>query len=509
MVAPREIGSGEPIRTQLSQREVVVIIDSRDVRTPLTEGSVPAVVPAGPVTVLLDDDLADPPLLDGHPLSMTRIGGVRISMVDLTRSTGFHCLRLSENRAYWFASEDGKLQLDGVFQMLEFLEVEGLSWGSQLFFADGQSLTTPQAVARWAESDGPVLASALEDIADRPIMEQNIYTAQTAVTRPPLDLAKSMALFRRQPNLLEPSAIGTIEVDGTCYSPREVVKKRRGEESNSVPNRRAKLAGELALRLIDQHQSHVPAPFGVRLNALRWRIHNALTAPFFQQVTQADLVSESPPESDELSDPRYEITHRSALQLLQFGGSKFSSLQDGNEVYVRYADQVYQAFVACVLANALGLVNQFRDLQPHRRTASFASADLQLWYDSECSPLTSWRENSSKPDLPRPDLVLRRRVEEKFCLIDCKYRLAANKIPESAIAEVQYYMQTYGLNSASIVFPGNLSEVQKIQGKGNTLLLIPLRPDSSLSNFVQTAILPALQSTYCAQKWLRQSGSSC
>jgi hypothetical protein len=145
--------------------------------------------------------------------------------------------------------------------------------------------------------------------------------------------------------------------------------------------------------------------------------------------------------------------------------------------YVQRADTIYQAFVATVLADALGLTQTASVLG--QSPLAFAGADYEIYYDTHPDPsvLRSWRYGSAKPDASRPDVLLRRRSSGEVLVIDAKYRVEGTSATEDSRKEVLSYMALYGLDTVVIAYPGQPpARCAVVTGHGKTILELPIGP---------------------------------
>jgi hypothetical protein len=160
-----------------------------------------------------------------------------------------------------------------------------------------------------------------------------------------------------------------------------------------------------------------------------------------------------------------------------FGGS---ALTDGMDRYsfVAYAHEIYQAWCAMQMGNAL-------DLEPTGGTLgaqqpAFQGAEFAIYYDTVVpdAVLRSWRQGSAVPDALKPDVVVHRLSGGKVFLADAKYRNSGNYATEDSRKEVMSYMAAFGLDAVGILYPpgGGNAEVRRIEGSGNVVVEVPAKP---------------------------------
>ena len=187
-------------------------------------GVEPTTVPAGYLTLEIEGERLSPhATVDTArvPLALNSDATRGYLSLDLFRSVGFHRLEI-DSKVYFFCTEDSKLQLTGVKEMLAYLEDTGLSWGYQLFFADGTAIRHPKVVFAWLTARGPEILEAADAIAAQPRF-QRVFRAKRERPGPhKVALRETIQLLRRNPKVhLERAANGVIEFRGECFIPRQ------------------------------------------------------------------------------------------------------------------------------------------------------------------------------------------------------------------------------------------------------------------------------------------------
>ena len=144
------------------------------------------VLPAGFITIQIEgNNLPSSASLDGKAihLSLNESRSSAHFIIDAHRSVGFHTFEAG-SQSYLFGTEDAKLRMDGIQTMLEYIEEEGLSWGSQLFFSDGTAIRNSKVDYAWLIAVGPQVIKLAHQVAARPHQTTN----KTARIARPLDL---------------------------------------------------------------------------------------------------------------------------------------------------------------------------------------------------------------------------------------------------------------------------------------------------------------------------------
>jgi hypothetical protein len=457
-----------------SKARVTVVVGADAV--PLTE--VVTTLPAAPVIVDVTLSMGMDVLLDGRLLPG---GGDRVlTAVDLTRSTGFHRLQVGQ-RTFWFATEDAKLRLDGIEQMLATLRTSGTGWSGQLLFSDGVVLRDPHVVYSWLDRCADAALECVRRIIDAP---RSISRSDRTPTRRggrSLHQAATIRLLRAHPDrYLEESPTGLLTLGGKRYDPLRVVVRTRTTSVESAANRRAvslvsRLDGLASEVLAADPDAHAAG----RCRSWRESASRLLRRPLARTLAAGAPVGAlaAARQTEEAVDARYRESYRLSADLAaRFGWAPTQRVLPRFS-YVERADTIYQAFVATVLADALGLAQTAPVLG--QAPLAFAANDYEVYYDTHPDPsvLRSWRYGSAKPDASRPDVLLRRRASGEVLVIDAKYRVEGTLATEDSRKDVSAYMALYGLDTVVIAYPGQPpARCAVVSGQGKTILELPIGP---------------------------------
>ncbi len=443
---------------------------------PLTE--VVTTLPAAPVIVDVAWSMGMDVLLDGRLLPG---GGTRVlTAVDLTRSTGFHRLQVGQ-QTFWFATEDAKLRLDGIEQMLATLRTSGTGWSGQLLFSDGVVLRDPHVVYSWLDRCADAALECVRRIIDAP---RSISRSDRTPTRRggrSLHQAATTRLLRAHPDrYLEESPTGLLTLGGKRYDPLRVVVRTRTTSVESAANRRAvslvsRLDGLASEVLAADPDAHAAG----RCRSWRESASRLLRRPLARTLAAGAPVGAlaAARQTEEAVDARYRESYRLSADLAtRFGWAPTQRVLPRFS-YVERADTIYQAFVATVLADALGLAQTASVLG--QAPLAFAGNDYEIYYDTHPDPsvLRSWRYGSAKPDASRPDVLLRRRASGEVLVIDAKYRVEGTQATEDSRKDISAYMALYGLDTVVIAYPGQPpARCAVVSGQGKTILELPIGP---------------------------------
>lgn len=457
-----------------------------------TLGSEPVLLPASLLILSIQGHAGFDVLLDGRSVRWPRSADPALVSVDLARSTGYHRLQVGQ-QTWWFSTQDAKLGLAGVEEMLRWLRNGGTGWTGQLLFSDGAVLRDPHVVYSW-----------LDQWADRSIdAVARVLQAPRAVSRSDLALSRrggravhpaaTLRLLRGHPDrYLEASPTGLLAVDDQRYNPLRVVVRHRTSTVESPANRRAALLMSslvvLAREVIDAApDAHVAA----RCRAWIERADNLRRRPLART-----LVAGAPPgtellprQTEEAIDRRYQATYAVSRDLAGLFGWSVNRTILPRFSYVQRSDTIYQAFVATALGAALGLTPTSNVLG--QTSPAFTGPEYDLYYDTPAASavLRSWRFHSSRPDESRPDVLLQRRSTGEVLIMDAKYRQDGTNATESSRKDVSAYMGLYGLDHVIIAYPAVVPAMPvAISGMGQTITELPVSPTLALVDELVTAL---------------------
>lgn len=443
---------------------------------PLTE--LVTTLPAAPVVVDVMWNAGTDVLLDGRPLSGD--GARVLTAVDLTRSTGFHRVQAGR-QTFWFATEDAKLRLDGIEEMLETLRTSGTGWSGQLLFSDGAMMRDPHVVYSWLDRCADSALECGRRIIDAPLSVSRSDRKASRRGGRSLHQAATTRLLRAHPDrYLEQSPTGLLTLAGKRYDPLRVVVRTRTTSVESAANRRAvslvsRLDGLATEVLAAEPDAHVVR----RCRSWRESASRLLRRPLARSLAAGAPVGAlaAPRQTEEAVDGRYRESYYLSTDLAaQFGWSPTQRVLPRFS-YVERADTIYQAFVATALADALGLAQTTPVLG--QAPLAFAGDDYEIYYDThpDASILRSWRYGSAKPDASRPDVLLRRKTSREVLVIDAKYRVEGTQATEDSRKDISAYMALYGLDTVVIAYPGQSpARCAVVTGQGKTILELPIGP---------------------------------
>lgn len=481
------------------------IVIAGNVRSVLS-GSEPAIVPSGPVVVELHG-VADAGAvrLDGGPLPVAFDSGSGTATValNLSRATGYHQLRVGTDRQYIFGTEDAKLRIEGVVDMLGYLrdhaQSSGLSWnGTVQFSGGGHVLRDVRLDAAWLEQHVGEIAELAASVSRRPFTARR--TRRELAREGVPDVPETGRLIRRRPELMEAHPSGPVTFEGESWAPRKFVRKRSDHTSDTQGNRTLTRLLVAVLALARASEAAAPTDLQANLATQVEILGRAVRQEPFASIRRqrGHLRIGAHPATEERIDPRYRRARSLLRELLRDRHWDPQHQVSEEWAFAKLADQVFQIFAAIVIARAFELSPQapLTTAGPH-----FGSAEYDMWVDSTPPEdvLRNWRTETSTPQALRPDIVLRRRGDHRVAVLDAKYRSSGERATPESLSEAQLYLQSYGCRKVSVIFPpiGQLVPSPHVITNGHFAVTeLPLRPMEDLHAHVADVIRPAIEQSF-------------
>lgn len=439
-------------------------------------GGVPVVVPAEEVTISITGALGTV-TLDGRTRSTLSIGLARVLTIDLSRSTGFHRLHLPPAHEYWFGTEDAKLRIAGIQRMLGAIAQAGLGWSGQLLFSDGTRFADPRVLYGWLDQYADRALGTAAAIAARPRHGTLAMSQVTSRAGGRILKRETIALVRaRGQDIVEEHSSGVFAVADRRFSPRKVVTRRKRSTVDTPANRRVAWLISRLRSLAQAIAVHAPDAERVRCEAWFTEADRLLRNSILADL---DVRSTHPKTSysEEVSDRRYAgIAQIARVLSRSFKWNPEVSMQS-SYAYTRYADEIYQIYVAVTIAHALKLrpvSTVFGAVQP-----VFRSEEWSLFCGTApLNVLRSWLSYTEFPREFRPDIVLYHR-DGTAVVGDAKYRNDGRTASSSSIKEVLAYMGAFDLPKAVVFYPPDPppAEFRASSAKGRELLEVGVTPD--------------------------------
>jgi hypothetical protein len=445
----------------------------------------PATVAPGPIILSVTGHVSRRVRVDGvdRRLSAGRTG---VLALDYTRSTGFHRLEV-DGQAFWFATEDHKLRLEGITRMLDHLRDLGTGWTGQALFSDGSGYLDPHVVYGWFDANADEALDAIETVLAAPRTDDVSVRVLSRRGGSSVLTVPTLRFLRSDPqrNVIEQEG-GLLTAAGKTYNPTRVVARRRQRTVDTVANRRAvHLLGLLGQLLSQLMRTQLPAVPRARCRLWRERVGRLSTQPLAVALRLKPSALGLPRNGPEFTDRSYIKVFDLARTVGGFGWAA-SAEPAKRYSYIESADRIYQAYAAHRVASVLGLV---------QTSGTFGSAPLaftgpgfDLYYDTvpPADVIASWRARTPVPDASKPDLLLHERTTGKVAVLDAKYRIGSDgHASEDSRKEVAAYQSLYGLSSVTILYPGVDREARVISDHGESVIEIPVvGPDDGLDQAI-------------------------
>ena len=444
-------------------------------------------------------DLPAVAILDGVQrdlvLNATRDRGHFV--LDATRSVGYHYLQVADTKFY-FATDDAKLRLAGVLAMLEQIQQAGLSWGQQIVFADGTTVRDPRVDFAWLDRRVKDIVQLAREISERPRREQRAAELRGSTRAGRLMLVQTLSLVRQQGKIaLEEHERGIIEFRNRRYAPRLGVVRGRELTLETIGNlRMTQLLGDcetLAREVLRAEGIAPPAKAAVK--KMLEDISEARELRPFSTLRCHMRAIPDKATPREMADERYaaaaDIDEEMARELAWHPGQKVAD----TFAYVGYSDAIYEAYVVKMLGDAAGAaaaVPTFRG----RLTVPVRQSDRFDFYYDTVPPFPefkNWRQDSVRPAAMTPDLSIVDRAQKRGLLLDAKYRVdASGRAPSHALSECQIYMQSFGVGTIVVCYPGAGPRVQEVAARGFRIIEVSIGPFQGVADYVKNDVWPRI-----------------
>jgi hypothetical protein len=464
----------------------------------------PVILPSGPIVLDIRAVTHSGGVrLDGRhlPVAFDRTAQMATAALNLDRATGYHQLRIGADRRYVFGTDDAKLRIDGVVEMLAYLrehtDALGLSWnGTVQFSGAGQVLRDVRLDVAWLEQHLSEIAEIAASISRRPF---TVSRKRHELSRQGVpDVAATSRLIRRRPDLMEPHAEGPVTFQGQQWAPRAFLRQRREHTADTPGNRTMTRLLLAVLELARTCQASAPSALNAELSVHVGAAARALRRQPFASIRRqrGHLRIGAHPSTEERIDGRYRRGRALLHQLLS--DRHWDPLNQVTEewAFASLADQVFQAFASIVVARSFDLVPvaPIGQSGPH-----FASHDYEMWVDSAPPDdvLHNWRDDTSTPAALRPDIVLRRKSDHRVAILDAKYRSGGLRATPGSLSEVQLYLQAYGCRAVCVLFPPTAGsppwEPHLVTNQHFAITELPLRPMDDLAGYMADVLRPAIE----------------
>lgn len=461
-----------------------------------------ATLPAGEVVLIVAGADDRPIRLDGRIRAFRQTAGGKILSLRLERSTGFHHLHVPPDFDAWFATEDAKLGLRGIEEMLNYLRTQGLGWTGQLIFSDGSILRDPHVVYGWLDQNADRVIAAAVGIVAAPRVRSSRVARIQSHSAGKVHLAKTLALVRRRPSeYLEQHEEGPFVLGQRNFMPRKIVALRQRITLDTMPHRRLTFLLNAITSLAGQVRTEVPSPERSRCDEWRSAVATLWSTPWLVALRRSPAYV-GPPLTEETTDPHYRTSYESARSLDVLGWNPTMRPLPRHS-FVRYSDEIYQEFVARVVAAAMDMT----EVLPRQTDAPAFRGDTWQLYLNVVPPkdvIRTWRSYSGMPDNYRPDVLLYAPNRAVVLLGDAKYRRSGLRASESSRRDLLSYMAAFDVRTALIFFPGPVGgalNVFSVEAQGRALIEVTVHPAEGLEAFLRERMAALLAAHSQIPSW--------
>ena len=434
------------VRSELGIEEIDLVWGERV--SVNTRGAAEVLVEAGSdASISLDRRSLDPFRRAGH--------GVVTATLKPALVVGARRLEVREGRraaSVDFAAEEA-LALGAEFRaMVEIVESDLPRLRGSFWYLDHERrlvrAASPARVATFLMDHAQAIQQAVRRIASDPT-HRHEHVRRLAPGGPAVDVAATLALVRRRPELLEAIDPGVVRVDGVGRAPSMVVVRRAQRDVSTPENRRLAAFLQRLWRDCRRVEHLLDDPDAIaQLNAVRTGLGHLLHDTFLREVvgTEGDDAVLDPigAESDVEDYARLHAL-RVAYLTKTNPGADVSALE---RQHTARADEIFQAFACYIVAEALDLEPVGAGLRDRDGVgASFPRARVGTALRHRRGDALLVSVILSQPDDYRPDIVLRRVADprRKVIVLDVKYSVNAvtHRPPNERLKEVQAYMQSF------------------------------------------------------------------
>jgi hypothetical protein len=416
---------------------------------------------------------------------------VGFAHIDLTNHIGFHRIRViaaGREQFFDFCTSTAKATWSEIQKMAEICASNYLAYQKQFTYisrsGERRKVFIPQIIYAWYRERIPEIEGLIRDISRRPATELRPRLVNSLRAKG-ISVPATIKLLHENPSLLEERADGPIQIGNTAYWPSTV--RVRVTDRLPAAKEHARIASFLKMLVsgIDQlgtlvENALLPATIEWRSRLIAMQNMDVIRH-YVNARADANLFASPVPSPIEQTDPRYRRLRDLAFEYrADIGASK--SLDNSIRANIKDVWDIYQTFIAHAYGNAFGLsyLSPIGDLRVRDADgASMVSQRFRLYFDQKPPRLrmTSWRDDSLRPANERPDLVIIDMDTKRVHLLDAKFKTAkgGSRAESADLFEMQGYLNSFGVCSGGIVFPGQGADRRIIEGRGYRLGELPLR----------------------------------
>lgn len=489
--------------SDVDEPQVDVVIDGHVY--PLAVSGALAVVPEASVAQIQVTGRADEVLHDDVALPMRWVAGntVGSALVDLVNQVGYHRVsvrRASSRYAFDYQTSSAKATWETVLAMASRVSADAFRYSRQFAYTlptgERHHVFVPESAYGWLKDRIEEIAHLTREVSAAPGTE--IATrVTTSFDARRISIPDTLRLLRERPALLESYAGGPIRVDAKEYAPG-AIRVRRSRQRPSRGEHQA-LAGLLRALVVLCGRLLASVPDALAAQVQQWlhALGELRTLPIIRDHDRLGLPADLSPVASALErrDQRYarlRVLRAEAAQ--RFAASALAT--DGPRIHLQNIAEIFQTFAAFTVGYAAGLrpCDPTGDLRARDKAKRSMSSDrYDLYYDVHppADVMRSWRDATSRPADERPDIVLYDRATSQAAVFDAKFKIDRDgaRATGEDLAEMQSYMQSFGLDRGGIIHPGPTPNLIVIGGQQNCLVDLAVSPeDPALYDQVREAV---------------------
>lgn len=300
-----------------------------------------------------------------------------------------------------------------------------------------------------------------------------------------MNTPRTIKLLRKDPSLLAKNSHG-IGIHGGHYVPEMVVIEQSQPDFKRVENIQLfdMLRGlhQNVQSLIELFLSkNENGAFDKELaSCLTWlkKISYLRSMTFLSNLDAKDLAAlqRFPKTPLQVSNLYYRNLYHIYLEFINNNLDVSDKARDKVYSHIGNIDKIYQTYFATLLADSYKM-NSYGDSleETSDDDYSYGNENVKLYYKSSSEHLPKpWTKLASVPDF-----ILHLEEKDEHAIILCKYSEEDGKVPSNIQMEVSAYMNSYGIDTAFIVYPGDyfgILECNSEDEKCQKILQIPLKP---------------------------------
>lgn len=340
----------------------------------------------------------------------------------------------------------------------------------------GQRERSPGVVVGWLTERLHQLVGHLAAITSRPASPlTSVLEVQASSTE--VAVSETRRLIRERPSVFRERENGLVTIHNARYSPEFVVDRRRISTTATHEHRQIVTLIAMVMKEIEslRVQDRL-GPYRGEIEELESDLKLLLAkAPWRGLLRQQNTrLLRSHATALQQQDRRYSGVFGIMREYMSL--SDYQPADDDLRTVLEGSPRIFQAFVAYVIADALGLKPVGSFITDRRNKASFIGSDLLLYYDVKPprSVLRSWRDSSVLADRSRPDIIVHG-PKVGTLVVDVKFKdYEDDGDLLSDIREMQVYHDSYRITRSVIACP--FGTTKDVAGEDRAIRVLPIQP---------------------------------